>query len=557
MAKLDPEEAASFMLKSGLQPLEPYTNALAKWKCIHIECGQVVFAVYNQIRKGQGGCVPCGIKKRAVSQRKPSDAVRQAMISAGVEPIVPYESSKTPWKSKCLKCGKVVSPTYSAIKNGQGACKYCSRRFVDSDDAIATMNKGGFRPLEPYPGAGKPWKSECLKCHVVSSPTFANVQNGSKCLKCANIENGLKHRLPEDIAFQQMLAAKLKPLEPFMGTKIPWKSECLKCGKIVTPQLGNIIQGNGGCGYCSGHIVEKAVAVRTMKEAGLTPLEEFKGSGKPWKCRHDKCGKTVKPSYASIRRGQGGCKSCGSIEGGKKNQLPLEEVITTMRNANYLPLESYIKADVPWKCECLKCHKVVFPTLSNVKSGNSKCIYCSKMKVDPADAVALMRKFGFEPLEPYIDSKKKWKCLHLKCGKIVNPLYNTIQNRKGGCSYCAEYGLKFDEPAYVYIMEHQDYQSIKVGISNDEARPNRIKSHEKEGWILRKRFSVENGQIADYVETEILFWLRSVRKLGIHLSKEMMRQGGYSETVDASEIDFLEIQRKVETVLESLTNQQA
>jgi hypothetical protein len=165
-----------------------------------------------------------------------------------------------------------------------------------------------------------------------------------------------------------------------------------------------------------------------------------------------------------------------------------------------------------------------------------------------------MRKFGFEPLEPYVDSKTKWKCLHVKCGNIVNPLYNTIQNRKGGCSFCADYGLKFDAPAYLYIMEHVHYQSIKVGISNNEARPNRIKSHEREGWILRKKFLFDNGQIADYVETEILFWIRNERKLGIHLSKEMMKQGGYSETIDASEIDFLEIQRKIEMILESISD---
>jgi hypothetical protein len=176
------------------------------------------------------------------------------------------------------------------------------------------------------------------------------------------------------------------------------------------------------------------------------------------------------------------------------------------------------------------------------------------MKVDPDDAVALMRKFGFEPLEPYVDSKKKWKCLHLKCGNIVNPLYNTIQARKGGCSFCADYGLKFNEPAYLYIMENLEYGSIKVGISNDEARPNRIKSHEKNGWILRRKFSLSSGLLADYVETQILLWLRKERKLGIHLSKEMMKQGGYSETVDASEIDFMEIQRQVEMVLATTEN---
>lgn len=37
----------------------------------------------------------------------------------------------------------------------------------------------------------------------------------------------------------------------------------------------------------------------------------------------------------------------------------------------------------------------------------------------------------------------------------------------------------------------------------------------------------------------------------------MMKQGGYSETVDASEIDFLEIQRKIESVLQSLIDSES
>jgi hypothetical protein len=550
--RLNPSEAESFMIQSGLKPLEPYTNALAKWKCVHLECGEVVYPVYNQIRKGQGGCKKCATKKRAKSQMISEDSAVEMMALAGLKPLEKYPGAKSPWKSKCSRCGKTVSPTYSAIRNGQGGCKYCARKFVDAEDAIAVMVAGGFEPLEDYKGAGKPWKSKCTKCGFESSPTFANVQNGSKCIKCANKEGGFKQRTPEVLAVSQMFEAKLRPIEPFPGTKFPWKSKCLKCDREVTPSLGNIIQGHAGCGYCSGNIVDEDTAIATMLEAGLTPLEVFPSASEPWKCRHETCGRIVKPSYASIRRGQGGCRTCGYEEGSKKQLFPAEEAVQIMLKANMKPLEPFVKSGVPWKSECLKCHKIIFPSLRNVKSRKSKCIYCSQMKVDPVDAVALMRKYGFEPLEDYEDSKKKWKSIHIRCGNTVYPAYNTIQNRKGGCSYCADYGLKFDEPSHLYIMEHSVFQSIKVGISNDTSRPNRIKSHEKEGWELRKKFNLDNGLIADYIETQVLFWLRNERNLGIHLSKEMMKQGGYSETVDATEIDFLEIQRHVEKLLNSL-----
>lgn len=46
--------------------------------------------------------------------------------------------------------------------------------------------------------------------------------------------------------------------------------------------------------------------------------------------------------------------------------------------------------------------------------------------------------------------------------------------------------MKFDAPSHLYIMEHLEYPSIKVGISNDEARTNRIRNHESEEWVLGK-----------------------------------------------------------------------
>ena len=224
----------------------------------------------------------------------------------------------------------------------------------------------------------------------------------------------------------------------------------------------------------------------------------------------------------------------------------------TMEKANLEPLELYKASDTPWKCRCLVCQKIVYPMYSNINSGNSGCLYCAGAKVDEEDAIALMRKHGLEPLEPFIDSKKKWKSRHLKCGNIVYPQYNTIQNRGGGCSTCAKYGLTYTAPAYLYIMQHGEYQSVKVGISNIDATPNRVRSHEIEGWKLYKSFNFDTGQIAEDVENGVLSWLRQDKGLGVHLSKELMKQGGYSETVDATEISVLEIEKFVKGLIKGL-----
>ena len=48
------------------------------------------------------------------------------------------------------------------------------------------------------------------------------------------------------------------------------------------------------------------------------------------------------------------------------------------------------------------------------------------------------------------------------------------------------------------------------------------------------------------IEQDVLLWLRVDLKLPSYVSKEQMPQGGFSETVDALEIDLTTIWAKVE-----------
>lgn len=414
------------------------------------------------------------------------------------------------------------------------------------------MIENGWRPLEPYKSALAKWKSECLKCGNIATPQFSNVQRGSGCAICKNREKINPKTLSNLEAQLIMRNAEMEPLVPYKGLKEKWKSKCMVCQKITHPALGNVIAGHKACAYCTGHKVDPEDALKVMRKAKLLPLEPFKGADAPWKCECLKCGYITSPAYSWIKRGQGGCRPCGVKEGAKKNLLSEKDAKAIMLKAKLKPLEKYEKADKPWKSQCLVCKKIVYPAYSNVNAGNSGCIYCVGGKVDELDAIALMRKNGFEPLEPYVANKKKWKCQHLKCGNIVYPLYNTIQNRGGGCSTCAEYGLTYTAPAYLYIMEHAEYGSIKIGISNDSARPNRVRSHQLEGWKLHKSFSVATGQLAEDIENQVLNWIRIERQLGIHLSKDLMKQGGYSETVDSMEITVFEIEKYVKKVIKDL-----
>lgn len=57
---------------------------------------------------------------------------------------------------------------------------------------------------------------------------------------------------------------------------------------------------------------------------------------------------------------------------------------------------------------------------------------------------------------------------------------------------------------------------------------------------------MRNSILAFLIEQDVLLWLRVDLKLPSYVSKEQMPQGGFSETVDASEIDLTTIWAKVE-----------
>ena len=69
-----------------------------------------------------------------------------------------YVNSLTPLKSKCLICGNTISPRLDKVNQTGHRCGYCSGKLGGEDRAIAKLKELGHKPLEPYPGAVKPWR---------------------------------------------------------------------------------------------------------------------------------------------------------------------------------------------------------------------------------------------------------------------------------------------------------------------------------------------------------------------------------------------------------------
>ena len=81
-------------------------------------------------------------------------------------------------------------------------------------------------------------------------------------------------KIPEGVARDFMIQQNLKPLEPYPGNHKPWKCECLKCGRQVTPHYSSVQQGRNGCAYCARRKVDPTDALKVMHNAKLGPLAQ-------------------------------------------------------------------------------------------------------------------------------------------------------------------------------------------------------------------------------------------------------------------------------------------
>ena len=92
--------------------------------------------------------------------------------------------------------------------------------------------------------------------------------------------------------------------------------------------------------------------------------------------------------------------------------------------------------------------------------------------------------------------------------------------------------------------------SIKIGITNGDSKPDRLKQFQQYGWEIHQKYSFKKGIEAFKIEQKILNWIRKDLNLTQHLSIEQMpKTGGQSETVSADSITVLEIQKKIERLI--------
>jgi len=269
-----------------------------------------------------------------------------------------------------------------------------------------------------------------------------------------------------------MVERGLEPLEEYPGSMVHWRVACRTCGREFQTKYNTVQQGSG-CPFCAGKRVDPEEAVAIMLKAGVAVSEPFPGSHKPWPGICTSCGATVRPSYNSISRGQGGCKPCGMKRVGEKLRLPEEVARQRMRLAGLDPIDPYPGALSPWRCTCRDCGRIVRPRYAGISQGERGCRDCGNRRAgaarraDSDHAEDVMRSNDLVPLVPYPGSNAPWPSRCTKCDSEVCPSFEKVKLRGHQCAYCARNRLHPTEASSVMIEAGyeplEDYPGALVG----------------------------------------------------------------------------------------------
>lgn len=323
--KIDPQVAEARMISAGLQPLEPYKNAISDWKCKCLTCKKIVISRYNRIQQGSG-CPLCAYRAGGMKIRLSEAKALEKLKEYNLEAIDAYEKSDVKWKCRCLRCGEIVYPKLKNLQRGDGGCYKCGKKIageknkLDENQAVLIASKAGFTPLEPYKNALSKWKMIHLLCGATVYPklnTLTSIQDGRLgCVVCSGHQvaigiNDLATTHP-NIASE---AYEWNPTEVTAGSQLRRHWKCSNEHTWIAP-ISTRTSGHG-CPYCTGKkvfvgfndllTINPAIAKEAFE---WDPSTTTVGSSKrvKWRCEE---GHVWVTSVLSRSRGYG-CPTCAN-----------------------------------------------------------------------------------------------------------------------------------------------------------------------------------------------------------------------------------------------------
>jgi hypothetical protein len=95
-------------------------------------------------------------------------------------------------------------------------------------------------------------------------------------------------------------------------------------------------------------------------------------------------------------------------------------------------------------------------------------------------------------------------------------------------------GFHGEFPGILYLIRHDQMNAVKVGICNRNARQERLKDHQEQGWTIVHTFTYEDGWEAAAAEARVMCLWKGITG---YLLPSQMPFGGATETIDADAFD--------------------
>jgi uncharacterized OB-fold protein len=335
---------------------------------------------------------------------------------------------------------------------------------------------------------------------------------------------------------------RIKRDSEYLGSNVPMRCHCEKCGKEFFPRLSNLRNSKRGHECIQWNSITPDMAREELLARGFEMIGEFKGSKVRTESRCKSCKRISFPTISNLRTNPNqGCIYC------KKILIDPSEGRSFLEDSGFELIGRWINASTPIEAICKKCSRKIKVRYTEIKLGHG-CAKCAGKLVDEDEAIEIMKNSGYLPQVAYPGSGRKWKSVHILCGREVAPIYGNILAGRGGCSSCARWGFDNSKPSYLYFIQHPQFNSLKVGIANKPKvkKFDRLLRFQNQGWNPIRVFNYELGSDARRIEKEVFEIIRKELKIPSHLSKDVMKKyQGYSETFSA---DFISIERVIKLI---------
>ena len=192
-----------------------------------------------------------------------------------------------------------------------------------------------------------------------------------------------------------------------------------------------------------------------IKNPNIEPLEQYKGSKVNILCRCKVCGHEWMVCPGNLLSGKG-CPVCAIKRNTMRQTKTQGQFLAelSVNNSTVDPLELYKGANRKILFRCKKCSYKWMAKPSHILNGHGCPVCGGSMQKDDKTFIEQLAKINpmIEPLEPYINARKKILC---RCGFCKNEWYGTPDKllQGNGCPNCDKRNKSsFPEQAIYYYL---------------------------------------------------------------------------------------------------------